>query len=160
MLHLLEGIVLVDLKVLHLSLQLFVLGRKLLLLRDHAHVDILLMSSGDLLLLCLQHLNLLSELELLHCEKVSVCEGNGRVMRWMHVTTIEGGSTYPSKASFRTGCDGGQCAGGGRRGPEDRSDFAADPLYRVCRDARGRSSCVKLFMETRSLRGTGNAGLV
>lgn len=145
MLHLLEGIVLVDLKVLHLSLQLFVLGRKLLLLRDHAHVDILLMSSGDLLLLCLQHLNLLSELELLHCEKVSVCEGNGRVMRWMHVTTIEGGSTYPSKASFRTGCDGGQCAGDGRPGPEDRSGFA-DPLYRC---ARMHADVVaKLFMET------------
>lgn len=67
MLHLLEGVVLVDLKVLHLSLQLFVLGRKLLLLRDHAHVDVLLVGSGDLLLLCLQHLNLLSELKLLHC---------------------------------------------------------------------------------------------
>lgn len=68
-LHLLESVVLVDLKILHLSLQLFVLGRKLLLLRDHAHVDILLVGSGDLLLLCLQHLNLLSELELLHHQR-------------------------------------------------------------------------------------------
>ena len=79
MLHLLEGVVLVDLEILHLSLQLFVLGRKLLLLRDHAHVDILLVSSSDLLLLCLQHLNLLSELELLHCERLLAFEGIGSV---------------------------------------------------------------------------------
>ena len=59
MLHLLESVVLVDLKILHLSLQLFVLGRKLLL--------------------CLQHLNLLSELELLHCERLLAFEGIGSV---------------------------------------------------------------------------------
>jgi hypothetical protein len=70
--HLLEGIVvLVHLKVLHLTLQLLILCRKLLLLRDHTHVDILLVSCGNLLLLCLQHLNLLSERKLLHCERVS-----------------------------------------------------------------------------------------
>lgn len=68
LLHLLEGIVvLADLKVLHLALQLLVLCRKLLLLWDHAHVNILLVSCGDLLLLCLQHLDLLSERKLLHC---------------------------------------------------------------------------------------------
>jgi hypothetical protein len=71
LLHLLEGVVLVDLQVLHLALQLLILGRKLLLLRDHAHVDILLVSCGDLLLLCLQHLDLLSERKLLHWKWVS-----------------------------------------------------------------------------------------
>ena len=70
---------------------------------------------------------------------------------------MEGRCTYPSEASFRTGCDGGQCAGDGRRDPEDRSDFA-DPVYRVCEDARGRGG-VKLFMKTQSVRGRGNAGL-
>ena len=40
---------------------------------------------------------------------------------------MEGRGTYPSEASFRTGCDGGQCAGDGRPGPGDRSGFA-DPL--------------------------------
>ena len=73
LLHLLEGIVvLVDLKILHLALQLLILRGKLLLLRDHTHVDILLVGSGDLLLLCLQHLDLLSERELLHCLYVSM----------------------------------------------------------------------------------------
>jgi hypothetical protein len=144
MLHLLESVVLVDLKVLHLSLQLFVLGRKLLLLRDHAHVDILLVSSGDLLLLCLQHLDLLSELELLHCENMSVFEGDGSVIRWINAVRKRR-STYPSKASFRTGCDGGQCAGDGRPGPGDRSG-SADPLYRCAR--MHADVVVKLFMET------------
>jgi hypothetical protein len=41
-------------------------------LRDHAHVNILLVGCGDLLLLCLQHLNLLSEGKLLHWRQVSV----------------------------------------------------------------------------------------
>lgn len=68
LLQLLEGVVvLVDLKILHLALQLLVLSRKLLLLWDHAHVNVLLVSCSDLLLLCLQHLNLLSECKLLHC---------------------------------------------------------------------------------------------
>jgi hypothetical protein len=49
-------------------------------LRDHAHVDILLVSSGDLLLLCLQHLNLLSELELLHCERLLAFESSDSVI--------------------------------------------------------------------------------
>jgi hypothetical protein len=113
----------------------------------------LLVGSGDLLLLCLQHLNLLSELELLHCEGLSVCEGKGGAMH----AAIEGRSTYPSKASFRTGCDGGQCAGDGRPGPGGRSDFA-DPLYGCAR--MHADVVVKLFMETRSLRGRANAGLV
>lgn len=47
-------------------MQLLVLSRELLLLRDHAHVDILLVGSGDLLLLLLQHFNLLGESKLLH----------------------------------------------------------------------------------------------
>lgn len=75
LLHLLESVVvLVDLKVLHLALQLLVLRGKLLLLWDHTHVYILLVSCGDLLLLCLQHLNLLSERKLLHWEEVSAWE--------------------------------------------------------------------------------------
>jgi hypothetical protein len=74
LLHLESIVVLVDLKILHLTLQLLILCRKLLLLRDHAHVDILLVGCGDLLLLCLQHLDLLSERELLHWRGVSVWE--------------------------------------------------------------------------------------
>lgn len=50
-----------DLEVLHLALQLLELIGQLLLLRNHAHVDVLLVGRGDLLLLLLQHLNLLSE---------------------------------------------------------------------------------------------------
>lgn len=71
LLQLLESVVVLlgDLEVLHLTLKLLILGGKLLLLRDHAHVDILLVGCGNLLLLCLQHFNLLSELELLHCEE-------------------------------------------------------------------------------------------
>lgn len=53
---------------LHLALQLLELGRQLLLLGDHAHVDILLVSGGDLLLLLLEHFDLLGEGELFHCE--------------------------------------------------------------------------------------------
>jgi hypothetical protein len=76
LLHLLESIVvLVDLKILHLALQLLILRGKLLLLGNHAHVDILLVGCGDLLLLCLQHLNLLSERKLLHWNWLSVWEG-------------------------------------------------------------------------------------
>ena len=58
-----------DIEILHLTLQLLKLVGQLLLLRDHAHVDILLVGGGDLLLLRLQHLNLLCERELLHCER-------------------------------------------------------------------------------------------
>ena len=43
------------------------LAGKLLLRLNHAEVDILLMSSSDLLLLLLQELDLLGESELLHC---------------------------------------------------------------------------------------------
>jgi len=52
--------------VLHLALHLLVWGGQLLLLRYHAHVDILLVRGGDLLLLRLEHLNLLCESKLLH----------------------------------------------------------------------------------------------
>lgn len=55
----LEGTGLGDIEVLHLALQLLELIRQLLLLGDHAHVDILLVRGGDLLLLLLQHLDLL-----------------------------------------------------------------------------------------------------
>ena len=75
LLHLESIVVLVDLKILHLALKLLILGGKLLLLRDHAHVDILLVGCGDLLLLCLQHLDLLSERELLHWRCVLAWEG-------------------------------------------------------------------------------------
>lgn len=54
--------------VLHLALKLLVLGGQLLLLWDHAHVNILLMSGCDLLLLLLQHFDLLSKRKLLHCD--------------------------------------------------------------------------------------------
>ena len=44
----------------------------MLLLWYHAHVDILLVRGGDLLLLLLQHLDLLCKSKLLHCKfKVS-----------------------------------------------------------------------------------------
>ena len=74
LLHLESIVVLVDLEILHLALKLLILGGKLLLLGDHAHVDILLVGCGDLLLLCLQHLDLLSERELLHWKGVVVWE--------------------------------------------------------------------------------------
>lgn len=61
----LEGIRL--LHVLHLALHLELLAGKVLLRRDHAHVDILLMRSGNLLLLLLQGLNLLGDSKLFHC---------------------------------------------------------------------------------------------
>jgi hypothetical protein len=48
-----------DAEVLHLCLELLVLSRQLLLLRDHAHANILLVRSGDLLLLLLKSFNLL-----------------------------------------------------------------------------------------------------
>ena len=56
-----------DPEVLHLTLELLELRGQLLLLWDHAHVDVLLVGGGDLLLLLLQHLYLLGEGELLHC---------------------------------------------------------------------------------------------
>jgi hypothetical protein len=45
--------------VLHLCLELLVLSRQLLLLGNHAHANILLMGSSDLLLLLLKSFNLL-----------------------------------------------------------------------------------------------------
>jgi hypothetical protein len=42
-----------DAEVLHLSLELLVLSRQLLLLRNHAHANILLVGGSDLLLLLL-----------------------------------------------------------------------------------------------------------
>jgi hypothetical protein len=55
---------------------------------------------------------------------------------------IRGSDTYSSKASFRTGCDDGRCAGGGRLDPGARSGFA-DPL---CIFAKLRRRCtVKLI---------------
>ena len=56
-----------DIEVLHLTLQLLELVGQLLLLWDHAHVDILLVGCGDLLLLRLQHFDLLCEGKLFHC---------------------------------------------------------------------------------------------
>ena len=50
-----------NVEILHLTLQLLKLVWQLLLLRYHAHVDILLVGGGDLLLLLLQHLYLLGE---------------------------------------------------------------------------------------------------
>lgn len=58
----LEGIgVRGDIEILHLALQLLELIGQLLLLWNHAHVDVLLMGRGDLLLLLLEHLNLLCQ---------------------------------------------------------------------------------------------------
>lgn len=39
-----------------------------LLLRDHSHIDILLMCSSDLLLLLLEELDLLLQSKLFHCD--------------------------------------------------------------------------------------------
>lgn len=44
-----------------------VLVRQLLLRFDHTHADILLMSGSDLLLLLVQHLDLLGKGELIRC---------------------------------------------------------------------------------------------
>lgn len=56
------------LHVLHLALHLKLLAGEVLLGRDHAHVDILLMSGSDLLLLLLEGLDLLGDGKLLHHE--------------------------------------------------------------------------------------------
>lgn len=55
-----------NVEILHLTLQLLVLLREGLLLGYHAHVDILLVGSSDLLLLLLEHFDLLSESKLFH----------------------------------------------------------------------------------------------
>jgi len=137
LLHLECTVVLVDLEILHLALELLILSGKLLLLGNHAHVDILLVGCGDLLLLCLQHLDLLSERELLHWRDVLVWEGTTFGRACLSKLQIRGSDTYSSKASFRTGCDDGRCAGGGRRDLEVLSDFA-DPL---CITAKLRRRC-------------------
>ena len=46
---------------------------ELLLRLDHAHVDILLVRRGNLLLLLLEDLDLLCNGELLHCRAISRC---------------------------------------------------------------------------------------
>lgn len=63
----LEADGLVDVEVLHLALQLLKLIRQLLLLWNHAHVYILLVRCRYLLLLLLQHFNLLGKSQLFHC---------------------------------------------------------------------------------------------
>jgi hypothetical protein len=60
-----------EVEVLHLALQLLELVGQLLLLWDDAHVDVLLVGGGDLLLLLLKHFDLLGEGELLHCGRHS-----------------------------------------------------------------------------------------
>jgi hypothetical protein len=117
----------------------------------------LLVGCGDLLLLCLQHLDLLSERELLHCEGcVSIGRyklgGKRGCLNKLHV---RGSDTYSSKASFRTGCDDGRCAGDDRRDPAVRSGFA-DPLYMIAKLRRRCtvklitwSRCLKLVLKTR-----------
>lgn len=62
----LEAARLGDIEILHLALQLLELVRQLLLLWNHAHVYILLVRCRNLLLLLLQHLNLLGKSQLLH----------------------------------------------------------------------------------------------
>ena len=51
----------------YLSLHGKLASRQLLLRLDHAHVDILLVGSSNLLLLCLQYFDLLRDSELFHC---------------------------------------------------------------------------------------------
>lgn len=46
-------------------------GWQLLLLWDHAHVDVLLVGSGNLLLLLLQELDLLLQSQLFHCRELT-----------------------------------------------------------------------------------------
>ena len=65
----------------HLALN-WILAREMLLRRDDAHVDILLMRVLDLLLLLLQIFDLTCERELMHCDQVSNRAGHGtRQMR-------------------------------------------------------------------------------
>ena len=72
-LHLLGELVVVDLgrDIGHLAWHLEV--AELLLRLDHAHVDILLVRRGNLLLLLLEDLDLLCNGELLHCRAISRC---------------------------------------------------------------------------------------
>jgi hypothetical protein len=53
----------------HLSLHLEVGTRKVLLRLNHAHVNILLVSCSNLLLLLLKNFDLLGDSELFHCKK-------------------------------------------------------------------------------------------
>jgi hypothetical protein len=63
-----------------------------LTLREHAHVDILLMRSSQLILLCLQEFNLLGKGELLHCRRshVSICIQLLRMKRGMVIGDGDG----------------------------------------------------------------------
>jgi hypothetical protein len=77
-------------EVLHLALQLLELVGKLLLLRDHSHVNILLVCGSDLLLLLLEHFDLLGQSQLFHCETVSMRRvemncSQRRTHQWSHL---------------------------------------------------------------------------
>jgi hypothetical protein len=63
--HLLRKLEVVRRGIGHLALHLEV--TQLLLLRNHAHVDVLLVRRRNLLLLMLQNLNLLCDVKLFHC---------------------------------------------------------------------------------------------
>lgn len=56
-------------EILHLALQLLELIGELLLLRDHTHVNILLVCGSDLLLLLLEHFDLLCQSQLFHHQR-------------------------------------------------------------------------------------------
>jgi len=89
----------------HLSLHLEVAGQVLLGL-NHAHIDILLVSRSNLLLLLLQNLYLLGDGKLLHCTSSVSKKWNFNAEQL----------TYSSAVSAPKGCVGGQCAGDGRWG--------------------------------------------
>lgn len=54
-----------------------------LTLRQHTHVDILLVCSSQLVLLCLQQLDLLGESELFHCGEVHVSDSSLMISKYM-----------------------------------------------------------------------------
>ena len=116
LLHLLGELVVVDLgrDIGHLALHLEV--AELLLRLDHAHVHILLMRCGNLLLLLLENLDLLCDGELFHYAAVSNCP------KW-----LSNAFTYSSAVSALTDCGDAQCADDDRRDPWGPAGLVADP---------------------------------
>jgi hypothetical protein len=117
LLHLLGELVVVDLgrDIGDLALHLEV--AELLLRLDHAHVNILLVRRGDLLLLLLEDLDLLCDGELFHWWDMSALGQPG----------LRDESTYSSAGSARTGCGDAQYGDDDRQDPWDPVGPVVDP---------------------------------
>jgi hypothetical protein len=87
----------------HLPLHLEVGAGQVLLRLYHAHVDVLLVGGGNLLLLLLEDFDLLCNSKLLHC----------RILSAFLIIQKDQRSTYSSGASSQTGCVDERYAGDG-----------------------------------------------